>query len=141
MTNQAIIESSAKPSQPAGIIIIIMAAGPHGATHHIIDAPGSASGEQKCAKLAAALAKSLEAGGGKLDLSLTGSKENNALVSLLKCDAKALKKALHHPGGCDDAVKRYDKCHASVMGTGMFEGRKGCAKEADDLRKCVHQLP
>ena len=108
-----------------------------GPSLHVIDAPSSASGEQKCAKLAAALAKSLEAGGGKLDLSFTGSKENNALISLLKCDAKALKKTLP---ACGVAVKRYDKCHASVMGTGMFEGRKGCAKEADDLRKCVHQL-
>jgi hypothetical protein len=101
-----------------------------------VDVPSSASGEPKCLKLAGALSKTLDGGKSKLDFSLTGSKENNALIALLKCDARALKDKLPH---CGDAVKRYDKCHASVMGTGMFEGRKGCAAEAEDLLRCVHQ--
>lgn len=105
---------------------------------NVVDAPSSASGAPKCAKLAGALSKAAEGSEGRVDLSLTGSKDSNALVALLKCDAKALRGSL---SACPDLVKNYDKCHASVMGAGMFEGRRGCAEELRKLMVCVHQKP
>ena len=79
----------------------------------------------KCDKYRKALSKQ------RIDLSATGSRENNALLSLLKCTCKENKK-------CDEALKHHAGCSSSVMGAGVFEGRPDCARELKALLKCAN---
>ena len=66
-----------------------------------------------------------------IDLEAIGDRRNNALLDLIRCQVKADKNM------CNDESKRYENCHASVMGVGNFEGRKNCGKELEVLYKCT----
>jgi len=66
----------------------------------------------------------------KIDLDLIGNRKNNILLDLLRCQVRAEK-------SCKLLHKRYESCHASVMGTGNFEGKKNCGAELEDLFQCA----
>jgi hypothetical protein len=77
----------------------------------------------KCEKFRKALV------GKKVDFNSTGSRENNALLNLLKCECKESKV-------CGPVQQRYAMCHKSVMGAGTFEGRNNCGTEMRELYDC-----
>ena len=66
----------------------------------------------------------------KIDLHDIGNQQNNNLLDLLKCQCKANKI-------CTNDQKSYMKCHASVMGTGSFAGKKHCGEEMEVLFRCA----
>lgn len=69
---------------------------------------------------------------GSVDPTATGSKENNLLIKLLRCQEK-------HDRGVKDCQKwmsQHDECFKSVMGVGGFEGEKNCAKQLEAWFQC-----
>lgn len=67
----------------------------------------------------------------KVNLTACGSKDNNTLLSLLKCVCKEEKI-------CSETLKKYMACHGSVMGAGSYQGRRNCELELKDLINCVN---
>ena len=65
-----------------------------------------------------------------IPLDSIGSPRNNQLLDFLYCQTKASKT-------CKKADKAYRSCHASVMGTGSYDGRKHCADELEALFHCI----
>jgi hypothetical protein len=65
-----------------------------------------------------------------IDLERIGDRKNNILLDLLRCQVKVEK-------SCKPRQRSYELCHASVMGTGNFEGRKDCGKELESLFQCA----
>ena len=78
----------------------------------------------KCAKIVRALA------GKRIALEMTGHRDNNALLNLLKCECKAL-------SACGDVLAAYGSCHSSVMGAGAFEGKPHCGDQLMALHACI----
>ena len=66
----------------------------------------------------------------KIDLESTGDKKTNALLALLKCQAK-------HSKTCKPEEKEYTQCHQSFMGVGSYKGQKHCGGPMEALYKCV----
>jgi hypothetical protein len=70
----------------------------------------------------------------KIDLEAIGSKQNNILLNLLRCQSKQMSirrmknDSNNNNNGCSNVEKFYTKCHSSVMGTGNFNGRKHCGQ-------------
>lgn len=60
-----------------------------------------------------------------------GDSKNNRLLGLIRCQVKANKSK------CNNESKRYENCHAGVMGVGNFEGRKHCGQELETLYNCA----
>ncbi|GMH66497.1 hypothetical protein TrLO_g6638 [Triparma laevis f. longispina] len=87
----------------------------------------------KCVKQFKAVSKFLaKSKTNSIDLSACGSKENNALVALYRCETKNF-------DVCKSEQKMYENCHSSVMGVGTFENGSDCAKQLTALRVCVQQ--
>ena len=102
----------------------------------------------KCAKLLAALR------GRTVALGATGSKENNALDKLLRCECKERKICRCHlchvrrraclvlasDSSCSlrsDALSVYSACHSGVMSVGSHKGKSHCGAELAALHACV----
>jgi hypothetical protein len=83
--------------------------------------------EQKCQKYLKPLARTKRT----IDFKAIGSKSNNDLIDLLRCQGKT--KGMP----CIDVEKAYAKCHTSVMGTGIYQGKKNCAEELEKLFSCA----
>mmetsp|Transcript_5691 Transcript_5691/g.10797 ORF Transcript_5691/g.10797 Transcript_5691/m.10797 type:complete len:109 (-) Transcript_5691:142-468(-) len=66
-----------------------------------------------------------------IELDSIGDRRNNALLDLIRCQVKADKSK------CRNESKRYESCHASVMGVGNYEGKKHCGGELEILYKCT----
>ena len=66
----------------------------------------------------------------KISLDSTGDKKTNAMLELLKCQAKATKR-------CKAQDKEYTLCHQSFMGVGSYKGEKHCGGPMQDLYKCI----
>ena len=83
----------------------------------------------------------------KIDLTAIGSRPNNALLEFLKCRTKfgagypqENRQQQHqeqHHQRCRALEKSYGNCHASVMGTGAFDGKKHCGDELREWLDCV----
>ena len=69
----------------------------------------------------------------KISLEATGDILNNALVTFLQCQVKAVSK------GCKGIEKEYSLCHKSFMGTGSYKGKRHCGEELMALYQCVLQ--
>ncbi|GMH84573.1 hypothetical protein TrST_g1329 [Triparma strigata] len=80
--------------------------------------------------LANAKSKSIQGYKYPVPLEACGSKENNALLALLRCETK-------HRVTCQLQQKLYDTCHASVMGVGTYENKSNCSSQLAALRDCV----
>ena len=70
-----------------------------------------------------------------IEIDAIGDRKNNVLLDLLRCLVKADKSL------CQTESKRYEQCHASVMGIGNFEGRKNCGHELEALYNCLFSSP
>ena len=81
----------------------------------------------KCAKLTKPLRGKIIA------WNSTGSRENNELIKLLKCQCKNAQPQ------CTDVLKFYEQCHGGVMGGGVHTatGRKHCGEELMALFACT----
>ncbi|MGK3743089.1 MAG: hypothetical protein ACI90V_009945 [Bacillariaceae sp.] len=81
----------------------------------------------------------------KIDLEAIGSKQNNILLDLLRCQSKQQMSTTRmknnssndNNNNCNNVEKLYTKCHCSVMGTGNFNGRKNCSEELKCFLDCV----
>lgn len=80
----------------------------------------------KCERFLAPIAKKT------IDLDQIGHQHNNSLLDLIRCQQKALKI-------CATEEKKYSACHASVMGTGSYNGNKNCGAELELFMSCVTQ--
>lgn len=78
----------------------------------------------KCSKLIQPLR------GKAVDLHATGDRQTNALIKVLKCQTKETKK-------CGSELERYLRCHNSIMGSGVYEGKKNCGPELMALFMCA----
>ncbi len=94
---------------------------------------------KRCQKVLAALSKQET-----ISLDAIGSRSNNLLLEVLKCQSKVLLPATSagtSSGGggspCKKVEKSYQNCHASVMGTGNFKGKKQCGEELGEWLDCV----
>ena len=98
------------------------------------DASGSADGRlavdgvqsphAKCKKLWKALA------GLHVEANATGQRHNNAMVSFLRCQSKQM-------AVCEDPANAYNACHSSIMGQGVYQGKRDCGDELRVLFDCV----
>ena len=89
----------------------------------MVSEAGLPSGVEKCRRLRRALAE-------ETDLAATGSRPTNALAAWAECEAKAARLVRGREGeGLDGALREQLACHASVMGSGAFRGRRDCAAE------------
>mmetsp|Transcript_31453 Transcript_31453/g.45885 ORF Transcript_31453/g.45885 Transcript_31453/m.45885 type:complete len:99 (+) Transcript_31453:37-333(+) len=59
-----------------------------------------------------------------------GNRHYNVLLDFVRCQRKVNKT-------CSGEDKSYSLCHASVMGTGSYEGRKHCGEEFKEFFDCV----
>jgi hypothetical protein len=82
--------------------------------------------EGKCKKYLKAIKRKK-----KIDLEAIGSQQNNSLLDLLRCQSRAM------TGSCKDHEAKYSKCHSSVMGTGLYNGRKNCGEELEKFFGCI----
>eukprot|EP00536_Pseudo-nitzschia_multiseries_P006162 jgi/Psemu1/286277/fgenesh1_pg.128_\ len=71
----------------------------------------------------------------KIDLEAIGSRPNNQLLDLLRCRVAKIQTA--NAEDCRSLARAYASCHASVMGTGSFGGRKHCGAELSGYLDCV----
>ena len=87
----------------------------------------------KCKKLLKAVQKK------KIKLENIGDPTYNNFLELVRCQMKANKNNMLNDGkiSCVTQSKQYEACHASIMGTGSFDGRKHCADELEALFRCV----
>ena len=85
---------------------------------------------KRCQKVLASLSKQKS-----IPLDAIGSRSNNLLLEVLKCQTKVLARARASP--CKTVEKSYSSCHASVMGTGNFKGKKHCGEELGEWLDCV----
>eukprot|EP00948_MAST-09A_sp_MAST-9A-sp1_P003183 g3183.t1 len=83
--------------------------------------------DEKCKKLAGKVKLCLNK---KIDSEQTGSRPVNALVNILTCEVKQTKRS----NDCTSFLKKYNICHAAVMGAG---GTKTCGKELRALHSCL----
>lgn len=78
-----------------------------------------------------------------VDLEAIGSKPNNDVLDLLRCQNKQMVRKIKNnidANDCSNIEKMYTKCHSSVMGTGNFEGRKNCGDELQSFLDCTIEL-
>mmetsp|Transcript_16461 Transcript_16461/g.33832 ORF Transcript_16461/g.33832 Transcript_16461/m.33832 type:complete len:117 (-) Transcript_16461:1228-1578(-) len=76
-----------------------------------------------------------------IDLESIGSRPNNLLLEFLKCRNKHQKSKNGGEnndtnGPCGAIEKAHAGCHASVMGTGSFGGRRHCGNELGEWLGC-----
>jgi hypothetical protein len=73
----------------------------------------------------------------KIDLEAIGSRSNNALLDFLKCQSGVRsKQSSTNNNLCGAIEKSYASCHASVMGTGNYSGKKHCGDELKEWLEC-----
>ena len=84
----------------------------------------------KCSKQFTAVSKKKH-----IDLEDIGSRPNNLMLEFLKCHTKVVQKT-NQDTACKGLEKSYLSCHASVMGTGNFNGQKHCGEQLKEWLEC-----